>query len=79
MWLELFQVKVSFNWQALMLAIEYCLFLSALVQVYSLEVRYLNLVGFLLQRTTAKIVTWLFSASVVIAVQLALVFHGLVL
>ncbi|USD33731.1 MULTISPECIES: hypothetical protein [Vibrio] len=32
MWLELFQVKVSFNWQALMLVAECFLVLSALVK-----------------------------------------------
>ncbi|USD95746.1 hypothetical protein CTT30_06395 [Vibrio coralliilyticus] len=47
MWLKRFQVKVSFNWQALMLVAECFLVLSALVQVYSLVISYLNLLSFL--------------------------------
>ncbi|USD46735.1 hypothetical protein CTT30_06155 [Vibrio coralliilyticus] len=80
MWLELLHVKVSFNWQVLTLVGECILFLSAPAQVYSLAARYLNLVSFLASmnhRKNSDVVVY--SASMVIAVQLALVFHRLVL
>ncbi|USD95799.1 hypothetical protein CTT30_06750 [Vibrio coralliilyticus] len=76
MWLELFQVKVSFNWQALMLVTECLLFLSTFGQVCSLKVRHLNLVSFFASvKTPQKWWRGCYSVSVVIAVQLVSVFH----